>query len=82
MTGALEALEHDPRVCSNYSTDYVEKTFRAFQGFKTGNAIFTFPNTPIKCGGAPLKAMYLFEDYLAQVSRVDFSFDCAEYLFT
>jgi sulfide:quinone oxidoreductase len=28
------------------------------------NALFTHPNTPIKCGGAPKKIMYLTEHYL------------------
>ncbi|VDD79382.1 unnamed protein product [Mesocestoides corti] len=69
IKGALEALDNDPRVCSNYSAYYVEKTFKAFQNFKTGTAIFTLPHTPIKCAGAPLKVTYLFEDYLAQRGR-------------
>jgi sulfide:quinone oxidoreductase len=32
----------------------------AFQG---GNAVFTFPSTPIKCAGAPQKIMYLADDH-------------------
>ncbi|VDO00920.1 unnamed protein product [Rodentolepis nana] len=68
VVGAEEALKEDPRVCSNYSKNYVEKTFQAFQNFNGGTAIFTLPNTPIKCAGAPQKVMYLFEDYLARVS--------------
>lgn len=51
-------------VCSNYSSKHVLDTWRFFQEFKGGTAIFTFPNTPIKCGGAPQKIMYLFEHYL------------------
>ncbi|MDN8667374.1 type II sulfide:quinone oxidoreductase Sqr, partial [Staphylococcus aureus] len=50
-------------VCSNYSPDYVRETWRQISKFKQGNAIFTHPNTPIKCGGAPMKIMYLAEDY-------------------
>nr|CUU99738.1 hypothetical transcript [Hymenolepis microstoma] len=69
ICGAEEALKEDPRVCSNYSKNYVEKTFKAFQDFNGGTAIFTLPNTPIKCAGAPLKVMYLFEDYLARVDH-------------
>ena len=34
--------------------------------FKGGTAIFTQPNPPIKCGGAPQKAMYLAESYFQQ----------------
>lgn len=50
-------------ICSNYSPDYVRETWRQISKFKQGNAIFTHPNTPIKCGGAPMKIMYLAEDY-------------------
>ncbi len=39
------------------------------QAFQEGNAIFTFPNTPIKCAGAPQKIMYLAEEYFRNVSR-------------
>lgn len=50
-------------VCSNYLPDYVNETWNQISNFKQGNAIFTHPNTPIKCGGAPMKIMYLAEDY-------------------
>lgn len=30
------------------------------------NALFTHPDTPIKCGGAPKKIMYLFDGYLRE----------------
>lgn len=68
IPGLKDALENDPRVCSNYSPVYVKKTFPAVQNFKKGNAIFTFPNTPIKCAGAPQKICYLVEDYFTRVS--------------
>jgi len=51
-------------VCSNYSYQTVESTWEAFQNFKEGNALFTFPKGPITCGGAPQKIMYLAEHYL------------------
>ncbi|NQW43895.1 MAG: NAD(P)/FAD-dependent oxidoreductase [Deltaproteobacteria bacterium] len=54
-------------VVSNYSYNSVESTWRAIHQFKKGRAIFTFPNTPIKCGGAPQKIMYLAEDYFRKV---------------
>jgi len=48
-------------VCSNYTDpDY---TWQVLQEFKGGTAIFTQPATPIKCGGAPQKIMYLADDY-------------------
>ncbi|WP_158737770.1 FAD/NAD(P)-binding oxidoreductase [Alteribacillus sp. YIM 98480] len=50
-------------VCSNYSAEHVEYTWEAIRKFKGGNAIFTHPSTPIKCGGAPQKIMYLADDY-------------------
>lgn len=50
-------------VCSNYSYDYAESTWESIRHFSGGNAIFTNPNTPVKCGGAPQKIMYLADDY-------------------
>lgn len=49
-------------VCSNYSYDTVASTWKAIQSFKGGDAVFTQPATPIKCGGAPQKIMYLADD--------------------
>ncbi|KAL5964042.1 Sulfide:quinone oxidoreductase mitochondrial [Taenia solium] len=69
IKGAKAALDEDARVCTNYSANYVEKTFKAFRHFDHGTAIFTLPHTPIKCAGAPQKVMYLFEDYLAEKGR-------------
>jgi sulfide:quinone oxidoreductase len=54
-------------VCSNYSYESVESTWKEIHQFKGGRAIFTFPNTPIKCGGAPQKIMYLAEDYFRKM---------------
>ncbi|XP_074648022.1 sulfide:quinone oxidoreductase, mitochondrial-like [Tubulanus polymorphus] len=71
VPGLVEALKSDPSVCSNYSPQYVNKTFKAIQQFKDGNAIFTFPNTPIKCAGAPQKIMYLTEEHLRKAGKRD-----------
>ncbi|MGB5285452.1 MAG: FAD/NAD(P)-binding oxidoreductase [Polyangiales bacterium] len=49
-------------VCSNYGYDKVPYTWETIQAFQGGNAIFTFPATPIKCAGAPQKIMYLAEE--------------------
>lgn len=46
-------------ICSNYSFDTVESTWDAIRNFRGGDAVFTHPATPIKCGGAPQKTMYL-----------------------
>ena len=52
-------------VCSNYTYDQAPYTFEALKSLKVGaKVIFTNPNTPIKCGGAPQKIMYLAADYL------------------
>lgn len=50
-------------VCSNYSYDTVDYTWQCLREFKGGRALFTLPNTAIKCGGAPQKIMYLAADY-------------------
>lgn len=48
-------------VCSNYiNANY---TWEVLQNFKGGTALFTQPATPIKCGGAPQKIMYLSDDF-------------------
>lgn len=49
-------------VCSNYSYETVSSTWESIRQFKGGTAIFTHPNTPIKCGGAPQKIMYMAEE--------------------
>jgi sulfide:quinone oxidoreductase len=50
-------------VCSNYSFKTAPYTWECIQQSKKGKAIFTTPHTPIKCGGAPQKIMYLAADY-------------------
>ncbi|OZJ03087.1 hypothetical protein BZG36_03901 [Bifiguratus adelaidae] len=61
IKGLKEALGKNG-VSSNYSADTVEKTWRFIQNVKGGNAIFTFPGTPVKCPGAPVKIVYLAEE--------------------
>jgi len=60
LPGLREALQTDS-VCSNYVDP--QKTFEVLKKFKGGNAVFTQPATPIRCGGAPQKIMYLAEEY-------------------
>lgn len=50
-------------VTSNYSFKYAPYTFELIRNLKRGKAIFHNPNTPVKCGGAPHKIMYLAADY-------------------
>ncbi|NXM98558.1 SQOR protein, partial [Sylvia borin] len=68
IKGLPEGFNH-PKIGSNYSAQTVEKTWRALQDFKEGNAIFTFPNTPVKCAGAPQKIMYLSDAYLTKTGK-------------
>lgn len=50
-------------VCSNYSYHTVDSTWENIRNFKGGTAIFTHPDSPVKCVGAPQKIMYLADDY-------------------
>ncbi len=50
-------------VSSNYLFEFAPKTWEFIKNFKGGTAVFTNPPTPIKCGGAPHKIMYLACDY-------------------
>ncbi len=49
-------------VTSNYRYDLAPYTWKLVQGLSRGRAIFTQPPMPIKCAGAPQKAMYLSGD--------------------
>ncbi|KAI8976220.1 hypothetical protein BDB01DRAFT_727854 [Pilobolus umbonatus] len=61
VKGLKEALGKDG-VTSNYDVNSVQKTYQFLQEFKGGNAIFTFPATPLKCPGAPTKITFLGEE--------------------
>lgn len=50
-------------VTSNYRFDLAPYTWQLTQQFKGGEALFTQPPMPIKCAGAPQKAMYLSADH-------------------
>ena len=50
-------------IVSNYTYETAESTWEAIKNLKSGTAIFTHPDGPVKCGGAPMKIMYLAEDY-------------------
>lgn len=60
VPGLSDALDKGV-VCSNYTDP--EHTWEVIKSFKGGTALFTQPTTPIKCGGAPQKIMYLAESY-------------------
>jgi sulfide:quinone oxidoreductase len=46
-------------VCSNYGYNFAPYTYECIKNFNGGTALFTYPNTPVKCGGAAQKIMYL-----------------------
>ncbi|MGB3725384.1 MAG: TIGR01244 family sulfur transferase [Glaciecola sp.] len=50
-------------VTSNYRFDLAPYTWDLVQQCKSGKALFTQPPMPIKCAGAPQKAMYLSCDH-------------------
>jgi sulfide:quinone oxidoreductase len=50
-------------VTSNYRFDLAPYTWELVQKLKSGTALFTQPPMPIKCAGAPQKAMYLSADH-------------------
>jgi len=58
IPGLQEALGKNG-VTSNYRFDLAPYTWSLVQAMKSGKAIFTQPPMPIKCAGAPQKAMYL-----------------------
>ncbi|MFN4144807.1 MAG: FAD-dependent oxidoreductase [Runella sp.] len=62
VKGLTETLGKN-NVCSNYSFQYAPYTFECIKNMKKGKAIFHNPHTPVKCGGAPHKIMYMAADY-------------------
>ena len=69
IPGLREALGSHG-VCSNYSKDFAPYTWQSIQAFAGGNAVFTMPATPVKCGGAPQKVMYMADDVFKAKSGV------------
>lgn len=58
-------------VTSNYRFDLAPYTFELVRNLKQGNAIFTQPPMPIKCAGAPQKAMYLSADHWLKAGHLN-----------
>ncbi|MEZ5752483.1 MAG: TIGR01244 family sulfur transferase [Paracoccaceae bacterium] len=61
VEGLVETLGRNG-VTSNYRYDLAPYTWELVSNMKSGRAIFTQPPMPIKCAGAPQKAMYLSGD--------------------
>ncbi|HSI94998.1 MAG TPA: FAD/NAD(P)-binding oxidoreductase [Methylophilaceae bacterium] len=62
IEGLSEALGKNG-VTSNYRFDLAPYTWTLVSQLKNGNAIYSQPPMPIKCAGAPQKAMYLSCDH-------------------
>ncbi len=62
VEGLVDTLGHNG-VTSNYRYDLAPYTWELVRNLKSGRAIFTQPPMPIKCAGAPQKAMYLSADH-------------------
>ncbi|MFD1587672.1 FAD/NAD(P)-binding oxidoreductase [Halorientalis brevis] len=63
VPGMLEAWEETDAVYPFYHYDAAVALREAVQDFDGGQFLVTVPETPIKCGGAPLKMAMLAEDY-------------------
>ena len=58
-------------VTSNYRYDLAPYTWELVQNLKQGNAVFTQSPMPIKCAGAPQKALYLSADHWFKQNRIN-----------
>ncbi len=78
--GKVEGLEETlgrNGVTSNYRYDLAPCTWQLVREMQKGRAIFTQPPMPIKCAGAPQKAMYLSGDAWSRrgvLSDIDIQF--------
>lgn len=70
IKGLKETLGQN-NVCCNYSPEHVDYTWQTIQKITSGNALFTQPPMPIKCAGAPQKAMYLAADHFRKNGNLD-----------
>ncbi|MEN9894451.1 MAG: NAD(FAD)-dependent dehydrogenase [Pseudomonadota bacterium] len=58
-------------VTSNYRYDLAPYTWELVKGLEKGRAVFTQPPMPIKCAGAPQKALYLSADHWHRTGRLN-----------
>ena len=57
-------------VTSNYLFEYAPYTWQCVRDLRQGRALFTQPPMPIKCAGAPQKALYLSCDHWRRQHRL------------
>ncbi|MEQ8602907.1 MAG: TIGR01244 family sulfur transferase [Marivibrio sp.] len=70
IEGLTETLGRNG-VTSNYRFDLAPYTWELVRGMKEGRALFTQPPMPIKCAGAPQKALYLSADHWRRAGVLD-----------
>ncbi|WP_434771753.1 TIGR01244 family sulfur transferase [Pseudomonas entomophila] len=70
IPGLAETLGRNG-VTSNYRFDLAPYTWEQVRTLRRGRALFTQPPMPIKCAGAPQKAMYLSADHWLRVGALD-----------
>ncbi|MEQ9344957.1 MAG: TIGR01244 family sulfur transferase [Thalassospira sp.] len=76
IDGLVETLGRNG-VTSNYRYDLAPYTWDLVSSMREGKAIFTQPPMPIKCAGAPQKAMYLSGDHWSRngvIDKIDIDF--------
>jgi sulfide:quinone oxidoreductase len=70
IEGLAETLGQNG-VTSNYRYDLAPYTWELVKNLKGGKAIFTQPPMPIKCAGAPQKAMYMSADHWRRAGHLN-----------
>jgi sulfide:quinone oxidoreductase len=70
VDGLVETLGRNG-VTSNYRFDLAPYTWRLVRDMQAGRALFTQPPMPIKCAGAPQKALYLSADHWFRQGTLD-----------
>ncbi|XP_074097844.1 sulfide quinone oxidoreductase [Cotesia typhae] len=70
IPGLVDSLKNpESQVCSIYGPETVTEVFRKIKRTSNGPCVFTFPNSPVKCPGAPQKIVYLAEDYWSKKNK-------------
>jgi sulfide:quinone oxidoreductase len=69
IDGLVETLGKNG-VTSNYRYHLAPYTWELVRNLKSGRAVFTQPPMPIKCAGAPQKALYLSADHWSDKNRL------------
>jgi sulfide:quinone oxidoreductase len=70
VEGLTETLGRNG-VTSNYRFDLAPYTWQLVRELRAGRAVFTQPPMPIKCAGAPQKALYLSADHWRSTGCLD-----------